>query len=219
MGLCAALTLLFAGLGVWQLERRLWKLDLIARVDARLAAPPVAPPARADWPRVTAARDAYRQLVVTGRWRQRADTRVDALTRRGAGVWLLTPLDTAGGTILVNRGLVPVGGAATLPPPVGPVRITGLLRLTESGGRILRANRPAEDRWYSRDVAAIAAARRLGPVAPFFIDAAAGPPGTVPIGGLTVVAFRNTHFVYAITWFALAALAAGGLWLVARDRR
>ena len=31
-------TLVFAGLGIWQIERRSWKLDLIARVEARIHA-------------------------------------------------------------------------------------------------------------------------------------------------------------------------------------
>jgi surfeit locus 1 family protein len=33
-----------------------------------------------------------------------------------------------------------------------------------------------------------------------------------------VVAFRNTHLVYALTWFALAGLGAWGLWRVVRER-
>ena len=41
LALCGAFALLFAGLGVWQVERLRWKTDLIARVDARLAAEPV----------------------------------------------------------------------------------------------------------------------------------------------------------------------------------
>jgi surfeit locus 1 family protein len=89
--------------------------------------------------------------------------------------------------------------------------------MSEPGGRFLRQNQPAEDLWYSRDVAAIAVKRRLGRVAPFFIDAEAAGQG-YPIGGMTVVRFRNTHLVYALTWFALAALAAFGAWRVYRDK-
>ncbi len=37
--------------------------------------------------------------------------------------------------------------------------MTGLLRLSEPKGAFLRSNDPKDDRWYSRDVAAIAAAR------------------------------------------------------------
>ena len=39
---------------------------------------------------------------------------------------------------------------------------------------------------------------------------AAGAPCPSPRGGLTVVAFRNSHLVYALTWFALAAMSLWG---------
>ena len=67
---------------------------------------------------------------------------------------------------------------------------------------------PAADRWFSRDVAAIAQARGLGDVAPYFIDAAADPSQPVPAGGLTVISLPNNHLVYALTWFVLAAMAS-----------
>ena len=54
--LCAARALLFAALGVWQVERLAWKLDLIARVEARVRAPPVAAAAPAHWPSSTPGR-------------------------------------------------------------------------------------------------------------------------------------------------------------------
>jgi surfeit locus 1 family protein len=49
-------------------------------------------------------------------------------------------------------------------------------------------------------------------VAPYFIDADAAPnPGGWPVGGLTVVHFRNSHLSYALTWYALALLCVAGL--------
>lgn len=201
----------FGALGIWQLERRAWKLDLIARVEARVhAAPAPVPPAR-DWPALDPRGYEYRRVRVTGRYLEARDTRVDALTQRGAGDWVMTPLRTEAGLILVNRGFVPKGARPIAPPP-GAVTVTGLMRASEPGGRFLRPNQPRGDRWFSRDVAAIARARGLAGAAPFFIDAEAapGPPGT-PAGGLTVIAFRNTHLVYALTWFALAALSLWGL--------
>lgn len=204
------LALGFVALGVWQVERRAWKLRLIAAVGARANAAAVAAPLVVD-----TERDAYRRVRVTGRFVGR-DTLVQAVTARGPGFWALTPLVTQEGrTVLVNRGFV--ANDRRIGRPAGTVSLTGLLRITEPGGGFLRANDPAAGRWYSRDVAAIARARGLPMVAPYFIDADAGGGG-YPIGGLTVIAFRNNHLVYALTWFALAALSGYGLWRVLRER-
>lgn len=215
--LCAGFALLFAALGVWQVERLRWKLNLIARVEARLAATPVPIPPAAEWSRLLPREIEYRRVRVEGTYDHVRTTYVDALTERGAGNWVVTPLRTAQGIILVNRGFAPKSWSA--PAGEGPPQaVTGLLRLSEPDGRVLRPNRPAEDAWFSRDVPAIAARRELGSVAPFFIDAAAEPGSSdYPIGGLTVVRFRNSHLVYALTWFALAALSLFGLVLALRS--
>lgn len=188
-------------LGTWQVERRAWKLDLIARVDARIHAAPVAAP-----PAATGA-DAYRRVAATGVFLRARDSFVQASTERGAGWWVLTPLRLGNRTVvLINRGFVPSRTAA--PPPAGVRTVTGLLRLSEPGGGFLRSNDAAADRWYSRDVAAIAARRGLRTL-PYFIDAdAAGDAPGQPVGGLTVIDFPNNHLVYAITWYTLAMMAA-----------
>jgi len=212
---------LFVALGVWQVERRAWKLDLIARVDARVHAAPVDPPAI--WNAGVAREAEYRHVRVTGRFLHDRETLVRALTERGGGFWVLTPLRTAGSTILVNRGFVPPDRKAAASRPAGQVEgavtVTGLLRLSEPGGAFLRSNDPAADRWYARDVAAIARARRVGRVAPYFIDAAASPSGGYPVGGLTVVSFRNTHLIYALTWFGLAVVSLVGAVAILRSER
>jgi surfeit locus 1 family protein len=102
----------------------------------------------------------------------------------------------------------------------GPVLVTGLLRISEPHGGFLRRNDPQGNRWYSRDVTAIAETRNLTPglTAPYFIDADATPnPGGLPVGGLTVIAFPNSHLVYALTWYGLALLVAFGFAYAARE--
>lgn len=221
--LCVLAAVLFAALGVWQVERLAWKRDLIERVNARVHAAPAALPPPARWTGI-GSKDEYRRVQVRGTFLHQSETLVDALTERGPGFWVMTPLRAPQGTVLINRGFVPRGrrGPATraVGQMGGEVTVTGLLRLTEPGGRFLRPNVPAEDRWYARDVAAIAKARRLTGVAPFFIDAdAEANPGGLPVGGLTVVRFRNAHLVYALTWFSLAGLSLVGLVLLARSRK
>ena len=201
-------------LGIWQLQRRAEKLDLIARVERRMAAPPVPAPGPELWRRI-GAEDAYTRIVAVGRYRSGVDTRVQAVTRYGGGYWLLTPFDTGRFTFLVNRGFVPDDHCGPVPPARGDVRVSGLLRPSEPDGGFLRANDPAGDRWYSRDVAAIAARRGLDGVAPYFLDADAGP-APLPRGGLTTVRFANNHLLYALTWFACAGVLAALAWRARR---
>ena len=116
-------------------------------------------------------------------------------------------------------GLTDVGALAAIFAVNAAMILFGWLQevYEQPGGGFLRTNAPAEDRWHSRDVAAIAAARGLTPVAPYFVDADATPnPGGFPVGGLTVVRFSDNHLVYAATWFALAAMLAGALGFVLR---
>jgi surfeit locus 1 family protein len=228
------LIVLFAGLGTWQVYRLQWKLDLIARVDARVHAAPVAAPSALRWEQVSRNTDEYRHVRLAGTYLYEFTTPVQALSELGSGFWLLTPLCQADGTVvLVNRGFIPVaeGGPKRYPArravadacrsaKAEPVTLTGLLRISEPGGGFLRNNDPAGNRWFSRDVGAIAAARGLSNVAPYFVDAGArmDPPGAPqhPVGGLTVISFPNTHLIYALTWYALALMAGGAWWWIAR---
>jgi surfeit locus 1 family protein len=219
---------LLTALGLWQLERREWKLDLIQRVAERVHAAPVAAPGPGEWSTLTRANAEYRRVTVTGQFLNERETLVRAATREGPGFWVLTPLETEQGfTVLVNRGFVPPKERDPARRQAGQItgetRVTGLLRITEPQGGFLHSNEPAANRWYSRDVAAIAAARGLSRTAPYFIDADTTPnAGGLPIGGLTVIAFRNNHLQYALTWFTLALMLTAGMFLILRhapDRR
>ncbi|HEX5805534.1 MAG TPA: SURF1 family protein [Macromonas sp.] len=234
-----ALLLVFVFLGVWQVQRLAWKEALIQRVEQRLHAAPVVLAGRDAWLRLTPQDDEYRPLQVQGRWRQDKTVLTQAVTELGAGYWVLTPLQLDDGSlVLVNRGFVPAGqreqwlqGKAAGAAQGGPVQVVqGLLRVSEPDGGFLRHNEPAQQRWYSRDVAAIAQAQGLDRVAPFFIDAglpdrrAPSVPepqstGPWPRPGMTVVQFPNSHLSYALTWFGLAALVLVAALIVARHER
>jgi surfeit locus 1 family protein len=202
-------------LAVWQTHRRAWKLDLIARVEARVSAPATPAPPRERWREVSAGADEYRHVSATGRWLDDRSALVQATTQLGSGYWVMTPLLQSDGTaVLVNRGFIPAGkrdAADWRGEGDRPGTVTGLLRMSEPHGGFLRSNDPQADRWFSRDVAAIAASRGLPPTAPYFIDAERAPGQTgLPIAGLTVIAFSNNHLVYAVTWSILALMAAAG---------
>ncbi|HWU00965.1 MAG TPA: SURF1 family protein, partial [Terriglobales bacterium] len=155
------------------------------------------------------------RVGVSGHFLNDHETLVRAATELGNGYWVMTPFRTDQGfTILVNRGFVPPDRLHPADRQAGEIDgktlVTGLLRMTEPKGGFLRKNHPGQDIWYSRDVAAIAAARNLTDIAPYFIDADAINRGW-PRGGMTVIDFPNNHLVYAITWFAMALLLAIGV--------
>lgn len=211
----------FAALGIWQVERLVWKNALITAVTERSTAAPV--PATEFWAGFTPDTDEYRHVSATGAFDPPAEVLVQAVTDYGGGFWVITPLRLdSGQIILINRGFIPPDrrDPAAHPAPTGPVTINGLLRASEPDGGFLRANDPAANRWFSRDVAAIATARELSNTAPFFVDADRGAdPAAYPIGGLTVLSFSNNHLIYALTWFALALMMLAAFGYVLWDDR
>lgn len=202
-------------LGTWQIFRLQWKLDLIESVESRAFGQPVTAPQR----EVTSDEHAYLRVSVEGEFQHDLSVRVKALTELGGGHWIVTPLVTVNGTVWVNRGFAPSGtDASELTRPGDVQTVVGLLRITEPEGTVLERNDPEAGRWVSRDVIALSASAGIDNSYSYFIDAEhAGPGGTWPRGGMTIVSFRNNHLSYALTWFAMAALLAGGMVYVIRD--
>ncbi len=211
----------FVSLGVWQVHRLHWKLDLIARVDARVHADPVPAPGPDDWANVTRKGDEYRHVSVTGTYLNDQEVQIYTPADFGPAYWVLTPLKEADGSIvMINRGLVPekFEDPSTRTPPEGVQHVTGLLRISEDKGWLFsQKNRPEDGVWYRRDIGSITSTKGLSPAAPYFIDADLTDPDAWPLGGQTVVKFRNAHLSYAITWFGLALLVLIGYGLFLRQ--
>jgi surfeit locus 1 family protein len=201
------------GLGIWQLERKAWKEDLIARILQQSRAEPVSPPAPDAW---NEARDEFRHVRVSGHFLNDRETLVHGLAagetpgRALQGYYVLTPFARAdGGTVLVNRGFVPTELKAEADRRdgliEGPTTVTGILRASEVRTMFVPAPDAARGEWFNRDVPGIAAARGLADVAPYLIEADAVPGQTTwPRGGQLRVDLPNNHLQYAFTWFGLA---------------
>jgi len=213
---CVILFAILCGLGTWQLERLQWKLALIATVNSHMAAPPV------PLDRILAMnRDEaqYRRVRLSGRFDHGRETYVFA-TDQGAAVYhVFTPLMTDDGrVVMVDRGEVPkekLNPATRSSGNVdGPVQVTGVWRIPDAPSLLFTPPPEAERRiWYSRNVRAIAAVDHLTLAAPVVIEADSTPnPGGWPLGGRTMISFRNQHLSYAVTWFGLA-LCLLGVWL------
>jgi surfeit locus 1 family protein len=204
------------GLGTWQLQRKAWKEGLIATLTAQLAAPPIALPSPAAWPSLAPASDEYRRVTFSAEFDNAKEALVYGAASAfrpdvfGPGYWVFTPARLAdGGVLLVNRGFVPEGRQDPKSRPQGeisgPVAITGVMRWPENRHWFTPNDEPAQNLWFARDPAAIAAAKSLGTVAPFYVEQESPvPPGGLPEPGKVVVSLPDNHLQYAVTWYGLA---------------
>jgi surfeit locus 1 family protein len=212
----AALAIL-VGLGVWQLERMAWKDGLVAELTERLAAPPVALPPARDWPRLAPAADEFLRVTATVQFLDDKEGLVytSGSSLRddvgGPGYWVFTPARLPdGGLVMVNRGFVPEDKRSAASRPegeiAGPVAVVGVLRWPEPPGLFTPAGDAARNLWFSRDSAAIAAAKGID-AAPFYIELESPlPPGGLPRAGRLKPVLPNNHFQYALTWLGLAGV-------------
>jgi surfeit locus 1 family protein len=213
----AALMIAFlCGLGVWQVQRLHWKLDLIARIQAGLSAPPR--PLGTVWtPSDLAAMD-YKKVTVHGRFLNTQEVYFFATGSGGVPDYhVLTPFVTATGTLLVDRGEVPAErlspATRTAGQPQGEVAVTGVLRKPDAPNLFTPQPDKLRRVTYTRHPATVAATFALPPLLPMFLEADATPnPGGWPKGGQTVIDLPNNHLSYAVTWFGLAA-GLFGVWL------
>ncbi len=207
---------LLIGLGVWQLQRKVWKENLIAELTRQLSAPPVALPAPATWRSLDPATLQYRRVKFSAEFDNAREALVFAAPSvfrpdaSGPGYWVFTPAHlSGGGIVIVNRGFVPDGRQDPKSRPQGqisgPIEITGALRWPDAQHWFTPNDEPAHNLWFTADPAAIAAAKGIGAVAPFYVEQEGPmPPGELPQPGKLIVSLPDNHLQYALTWFGLA---------------
>ncbi|MEO1065877.1 MAG: SURF1 family protein [Pseudomonadota bacterium] len=211
-------------LGTWQVQRLAWKESLIARVEAKMAAPAV-PLAdilkNADTPRASDGDPEYRRTTISGRFDHDGEVFFYTTWSGATGWHVYTPFVTVGDdgekTLLVNRGFVPADrkDAAARPETrtSGEVTLTGLVRWpdAEKPNSFMPDNDVGANIFFWRELPLMASRAGLEPdnVLPFFVYADETGDGQLPIGSVTIVDFPNNHLAYAVTWYGLALTLIG----------
>jgi cytochrome oxidase assembly protein ShyY1 len=232
VGVCLALAGVCTVAGLWQLQRygekRRANVDL--RHGAAAAPVPVGDVLAVGRPAGEPAR--LRQVTAVGRYQPAGQVLVRQRTVGArAGFLVVTPLRTAGGTLLVVRGFVPAVGAATQSPPApappaGEVTVTGRVyrsEPTEPAGAL-----PA-GQVERIDVPGLAHRAGAGPAYGGYVELVSSQPAEAagltpmpapdlanPAGG----AVEGQHLAYIVQWFFFALLAlAAPVVLPTLDRR
>ncbi len=200
------------GLGVWQVQRLAWKTALLAEIDRGEAAAAVPLPTDPQ---------PFTKVRVEGLLRQDLSALygIEVRTTQAGpvlGAFLLNPLERPGADpIIVDRGWVP--SDAPRDATSIPATVEGYIRPPEQPIRFGAADDPAARRFYALDPAAIGAALGLRRVAPYTLVALGDAPrGTFPEPAQALPRPANNHFIYALTWFGLAAALLGVFGVYAR---
>jgi cytochrome oxidase assembly protein ShyY1 len=210
----AVLGVVFVNLGDWQLDRLAQRKERNATTITN-EQKPVQPYQQVfthtitdadQWQRVEARGtfDADHQVVV--RYRSNGDA---------DGYEVVTPLHTASGVVLVDRGFIPLERGAQIPsmapaPPTGEVTVVGHVRRNEKGRR--NATTPVDNQIRLINSNAIAATLPY-PVASGYIGLLTVQPEQQ--GGFQPIQLpelsEGPHFWYAVQWFMFTGVAVAGI--------
>lgn len=192
---------ILVGLGVWQMQRLTWKESILADIDARIAADPVALPAE---PNPQA--DRYLPVQVSGQVGDQALRVLVSQKQVGAGYRVISALDLGDRRVLLDRGFVKV--SADIPaPPQGTVTITGNLHWPDDRNSSTPENDVADNTWFARDLEPMADVLGTDPLLVVARDTSYSDAPVTPLP-VDTSAIANDHLEYALTWFSLAAIWA-----------
>ncbi len=198
-------------LGTWQVQRLMWKTNIVAKISERVALPPInLPKGEIDLEALK-----YRKVIVTGQFLH--DKEIHLFTgsrelRGDPGYNIFTPLEAKDGTVvLVDRGWVPTTkkDSATRPETLlkGKISVTGMLHEGEHKGTFTPDNDIARNLWFWIDIPAVAGFTGKALDNVYVRAIVEGEANDVlPIPGKVTIEVRNDHLQYAIIWYSFAII-------------
>lgn len=196
--------IILCALGTWQIQRLAWKNDILAKLDAAYENPETNPNLS------TLAENDFIYGTMKGRLLFDKSILLGHMVQNDKpGHFLITPLETSQGTLLINMGFTPNDQPLETHPVKSSngqtLKVSGIIRQPKWNS-FTPENNPEKNTWYRADTKQIATAQNLKNTIPFVMYAdSASRKFDAAFPNNERWAPNNNHGQYAFFWFALAS--------------
>ena len=190
--------IILVSLGNWQVRRLGWKQEVLAQIDARIDAVPVAVPVDFD-PEA----DRYLSVRATGLITNEELHVLASSKQTGAIYRVISAFEMSDGRrVMLDRGWIKPEEKATARDEVEAM-VIGNLHWPQEIDSYTPENDIAGNIWFARDVDTMAAALKTAPILIVARETSETGQSVTPMP-VTSTGIPNDHLQYAVTWYGLA---------------
>lgn len=188
-------------LGKWQIDRLYWKLDVLKKIDQKIAAAPVLLPAEP-----SESVHKYLSVEISGQFLQESIRVLASKKRYGAGYRIIHVFRTNGRRLLVDLGFVGLETDYDI-DLISNISLVGNLHWPDEVDNFTPEPDLENNIWFARDVERVASALQTEPILIILKDSTLKDKNIKPMP-IDTTHIPNDHLQYAITWFSLAIIWA-----------
>jgi len=188
-------------LGKWQIDRLYWKVDVLKKIDQKIAAAPVLLPAEP-----SESVHKYLSVEISGQLLQESIRVLASKKRYGAGYRIIHVFRTNGRRLLVDLGFVGLETDYDIDLN-SDISLVGNLHWPDEVDSFTPEPDLENNIWFARDVERVASALQTEPILIILKDSTLKDKNIKPMP-IDTTHIPNDHLQYAITWFSLAIIWA-----------
>jgi len=188
-------------LGKWQIDRLYWKLDVLKKIDQKIAAAPVPLPAEP-----SESVHKYLSVEISGQFLQESIRVLASKKRYGAGYRIIHVFRANGRRLLVDLGFVGLETDYDV-DLINDISLVGNLHWPDEVDNFTPEPDLENNIWFARDVERVASALQTEPILIILKDSTLKDQNIKPMP-IDTTHIPNDHLQYAITWFSLAIIWA-----------
>ena len=188
-------------LGKWQIDRLYWKLDVLKKIDQKIAAAPVPLPAEP-----SESVHKYLSVEISGQFLQESIRVLASKKRYGAGYRIIHVFRANGRRLLVDLGFVGLETDYDV-DLINDISLVGNLHWPDEVDNFTPEPDLENNIWFARNVERVASALQTEPILIILKDSTLKDQNIKPMP-IDTTHIPNDHLQYAITWFSLAIIWA-----------
>ena len=188
-------------LGKWQIDRLYWKLDVLEKIDQKIAAAPVPLPVEP-----SESNHKYLSVEISGQFLQESIRVLASKKRYGAGYRIIHVFRANGRRLLVDLGFVGLETDYDV-DLINDISLVGNLHWPDEVDNFTPEPDFENNIWFARNVERVASALQTEPILIILKDSTLKDQNIKPMP-IDTTHIPNDHLQYAITWFSLAIIWA-----------